>query len=85
MLQIRTNPKDFNELRRILQQLNVWLGSAIDDAPSDGKSYVRKNGAWVEGNYLVLEDDVVATPYYLLLESGDSLLLESGDKLILEA
>jgi plastocyanin len=49
----------------------------ITEAPLDGNSYVRQNGAWVLGSGAAPVDS-------FLLEIGDDLLLEDGSLLLLE-
>jgi hypothetical protein len=63
--------------RKVPEVLPEDITAFITEAPLDGNSYVRQNGAWVLGSGAAPVDS-------FLLEIGDDLLLEDGSLLLLE-
>ena len=45
---VNENSTDIDTIEVIISQIQNTLSNKIDDAPSDGKQYVRKDGGWVE-------------------------------------
>ena len=49
-------------------------GGGIADAPTDGKTYGRKDAAWAEVNAIELEEDITST----LIQQAASLIQTQG-------
>lgn len=45
-----------------------FTNGTIQDAPSDGKTYARKNGAWVE---VIVENEIILDTDYFVFDNGE--------------
>ena len=65
---VSQNSTDIDTIEVIISQIQNTLNNKIDDAPSDGKQYVRKDGGWIE---IDLSDYVLSSDLADVATSGD--------------